>query len=212
MSGLVVRHQDRWLIVVDKPHGVPSQPGRGGGGGDVFTELQRQHRYVGLHHRLDQPASGVILLALDPEVNAVLSEAFRTHAVARTYAAVLAGAWRPGERRALDAPIDGDPARSDVDVLGARDGLLAARLVPQTGRLHQLRRHVSAAGAPILGDRRYGGDVGSWWPRLCLHATRLALTHPVTGLPLVVDSPIPGDMTEAWRRAGGPIHGAAPPA
>lgn len=195
-------YRDDDLLVVDKPFGLASQPTRGDDD-DVYTLLSAQERYVGLHHRLDRPASGLLLLTLQEDVNKAIATAFQTHAVDRTYAAVLAGTADALSAR-WEAPVDGREAVTDVETVGARGGLLAVLLRPQTGRLHQLRRHASQAGVPILGDRRHGGDAGRWWPRLALHAHRMALSHPRTGERLVLESPIPGDLAVVWARAGGP--------
>ena len=65
----------------------------------------------------------------------------------------------------------------------------------KTGRTHQIRRHAVQSGHPVVGDRRHGGAAGRLWPRLALHAARLALGHPATGEPLVIESPLPSDLT-----------------
>lgn len=196
--------RDRWLLIVDKPSGMPSQPDRDGTA-DLYTLLNAQHPYVGLHHRLDRPASGLVLLSLDPEVNAALSEAFRTHAIQRTYAAVLAGdQLAPGDTATWDTPLDDKPAQSRAHILGKGNGMRAALLSPVSGRTHQLRRHAALAAAPIVGDRRHGGEAGTWWPRLALHATRMQLTHPATGEALDVRAPLPDDLAQLWAIAGGP--------
>lgn len=203
-------------MVVDKPSGVPSQ-GTADGQPGLDTLLAGPERpRVALHHRLDQPASGLMLLATHPDADAPLTEQFRAHRPRRTYLAVLAGGLdrlgppgpgpADGPRRVRwDAPLDGRAARSTLTVLGAKGGLVAGRLTLHTGRTHQLRRHAAAAGLPLLGDRRYGGEVGGWAPRLQLHAVRLALPHPVTGAPLRLQAPLPDDLATAWRAAGGPV-------
>lgn len=196
--------RDRWLLIVDKPSGMPSQPDREGTA-DLYTLLNAQDPYVGLHHRLDRPASGLVLLSLDPEVNAALSEAFRTHTIQRAYAAVLAGdQLAPGDTVTWNAPLDGKPAQSNARILGKGNGMRAALLSPVSGRTHQLRRHAALAAAPIVGDRRHGGEAGTWWPRLALHAARMQLTHPATGEALDVHAPIPDDLAPLWAMAGGP--------
>jgi 23S rRNA-/tRNA-specific pseudouridylate synthase len=69
--------------------------------------------------------------------------------------------------------------------------------------MHQIRRHAAMAGVPVLGDLRYGGAAKKLWPRLALHARRLALAHPVSGASLVVESPIPADLAELWEAISG---------
>ncbi len=191
--------RDRWLLVIDKPHGLPTQPTRDGDD-SVFTRLQRQEPYVALHHRLDQPASGLVLFAVDPSVNEALTEAFREHDLDRVYAAVLSGV---PAAKVWDRPIEGKPAKTHVEVIGKASGLCAARLTLDTGRTHQIRQHAAFAGTPLLGDRKYGGEMGRRWPRLALHACQLAFKHPMTGAQIALEAPIPADLIELWNRAGG---------
>lgn len=198
-------YRDRWLLVVDKPSGMPSQPDPSGDD-DVYTALTRIETYVGLHHRLDRPTSGLLVVAIDPAANAPLADAFRRHAVHRTYAAVLAGAWPTGtDTLTWDHAVDGRPARTTARSAGSAGGLVAAWLTPETGRTHQLRIHAAMAGLPIVGDRRHGGAVGGWLPRLALHAAELRLDHPVTGEALAFRAPLPADLRAAWQAAGGEV-------
>lgn len=183
---------DRWLLVVDKPAGTPSQAGRDGRPG-AFEHLKAEHGEVYLHHRLDTAASGLLLFARHAQANAPLTAAFRAHAVDRTYLAVAVGEVRAG---LWSWPVDGQPARTEVEVLAAGSGLRLLRLRLHTGRKHQIRKHAAMAGAPLAGDKRYGGDASHAWPRLALHATRLALRHPVTEDAMAWESPLPADLAE----------------
>jgi 23S rRNA pseudouridine1911/1915/1917 synthase len=192
-----VRFEDRWLVVVHKPAGLPTQAPRGGGD-NLFDRLRAEHPYVGLHHRLDAAASGLVLLTLDRQVNAAVAAAFREHTIDRGYLAVLTGHARSGT---WDRPVDGKRARTDVEVLGHGAGLTAVRLRLHTGRKHQIRVHAALAGTPVGGDRRYGGDATRRWPRLALHATTLRLTHPHTGEELAIDDPLPDDLRALWEQA-----------
>lgn len=191
--------EDPWLLVVDKPAGLPTQAARGGGP-NLFDTLREGRPYVGLHHRLDTPVSGLVLFTLDPAVNPAVAEAFRTHAIVRTYLAVAVGEVAPGR---WERPVDGQPARTGVEVVGRGSGLTALRLRPETGRFHQLRIHAALNGTPLLGDRRHGGGAARGAPRLLLHAAGLAWAHPVTGERCAVDSPWPAAVAAWWARAGG---------
>jgi 23S rRNA pseudouridine1911/1915/1917 synthase len=199
LSSLPVRYRDEWLLVVDKPSGIPTQPAPGRTD-DVYTLLAASEPYVGLHHRLDQAASGLVMLTRQTDVNAAIAEGFRTHAIGRQYQAVLVGAAADAT---WDRPIDGKPAKTRVQLVGRGNGLSAVRLDLETGRTHQIRQHAAFAGRPIAGDRKYGGDAGRRWSRLALHAASLRFTHPVTGAAVEVTSPIPDDLAEIWARAGG---------
>jgi 23S rRNA pseudouridine1911/1915/1917 synthase len=195
-----VRYRDRWLLVADKPSGLPTQAGREGGP-SLYGWVGDQVPYAGLHHRLDQPASGLVLFTLDAAINEPIARGFRDHTIRRLYAAVLDGdvvdtTWQ--------RPIERQPARTDVRVLGHGQGTTAAELRLHTGRTHQIRVHAAMAGRPVLGDRRHGGDAGRRWPRLALHARSLAFRHPATGEQLTVRSPIPDDLRVLWSSAGGP--------
>lgn len=200
---------DRWLLVVDKPAGLATQATRAGEPG-LYDQLQAHERYLGLHHRLDQPASGLVLFTRDKAVNGAIAAGFRDHTIARTYLAVLWGGPLD-DRTTWDVPLDGKRARTHVTVLGRDAGLSACRVVLETGRLHQIRRHAAMAGHPILGDRRYGGQAGRELSRLALHAAGLGLEHPRTHERLDLRAPLPDDLREAWVRAGGPENEEPPP-
>lgn len=189
-----VVHDDGVLLVVDKPSGLPTQAPEGGGD-NLFDRLRAERPYVGLHHRLDAGASGLVLFTLAPEVNAAVTEAFRAHAIERRYRALLAGWVEDG---AWDRPVDGQPARTEVRVVGRAGGRSAVELALHTGRRHQIRVHAALAGAPVLGDRQYGDEASRRFPRLALHAWRLELVHPATGARIAWEAALPGDLQAAW--------------
>lgn len=195
-----VRFEDTWLLVVDKPSGLPTQRTETGEPG-LYEALLKTFPGLALHHRLDRGASGLVLFGKHPDANKGLTAAFRDHTIDRTYLAVLDGEVKDVR---WEKKLDGKDARTDVRALGRGEGATAAEITLHTGRTHQIRRHAALAGRPILGDRRYGGEAGDRWPRLALHAARLALTHPVTGARLVVEAPLPEDLVALWRAAGGP--------
>lgn len=192
------RYRDEVLVVVDKPCGLPSQAGREGGARHVYGILSAAEPYVGLHHRLDTPASGLLLLTLSKSVNAVVSSLFAERKVERRYLMALVG--DPGPAGSWDGPLDGRPAETQWRRLAHADGLslLEARLI--TGRTHQLRRHAADAGFPLVGDRRHGGAAGRLWPRLALHAWRLRFPHPRTGEEVRVQSDPHADLEPLFGR------------
>ncbi len=201
-------YRDRWLLVLDKPAGLASQAGRDGGP-SLYDAVRAREPYAALHHRLDTPASGLILLALDREANPALAEGFRERTISRVYLAAALG--DPGEQGRWAEALDGRPAATRWRRLGARRGMCALELRLETGRTHQIRRHAAGAGHPLLGDRRYGGAAGRAWPRLALHAWRLTLAHPVTGAPLSLEAPPPPDLAPLLIRAGAPAETWAGP-
>lgn len=181
--------RDASLLVVDKPAGLPSQRTRAGEPG-LFDALVEREPYVGLHHRLDRNASGLLVFTLDPAANAGIAAALRDRTLTRQYVAVLEGEATTGTWR---WPVDGRPADTHVVVERVWDGLTAVSCTLGSGRRHQIRVHAAMAGTPVLGDVRYGGDAVRPWPRLGLHAARLALVHPITGEALRFDAaPPPG--------------------
>jgi 23S rRNA-/tRNA-specific pseudouridylate synthase len=191
-------HKDRWLIVVDKPYGLPTQAPKGGGE-NLYDQLRKVHPYVGLHHRLDTPASGLVLFTLDKAANSAIAEGFRTHTIARQYQVVVVG--DPGPSGTWDGPIDGKSARTHFTRIGTGGGLAVLSVQLETGRTHQIRRHATMNGHPIAGDRRHGGAAGRLWSRLALHACALELAHPVKGPALSLSAPVPVDLAELWAQA-----------
>lgn len=189
--------------------------------------------YLGVHHRLDRDTSGVALFTKDPAANPPLAALFASHAIVKTYHALTARplrrsppeTWRSAQRLAatgrrgrpvVSAADGGLAAETDFAILEAFHGGLLVSARPRTGRKHQVRVHLAEAGLPILGDAVYGGArraAGAEAPRVMLHAQRLALPHPLTGVGLVVDSPYPDDfrrLLDALRNAGAAVRKRAP--
>lgn len=190
---LIEHYRDAHLLVIEKPFGLPSQPTRKGEK-NLYAMLSQQESYIGLHHRLDTPASGLMLFTLHRSVNANIAEGFRDHTIKRSYLLVVVG--ETPDAGTWDSALDGKEARTHFSRLGSRDSLSLLEVQLETGRTHQIRRHASSAGFPIVGDRRYGGNAGRLWERLALHAHQLQLTHPVTGKALEWKCAIPSDLKE----------------
>jgi len=190
--------RDRWLLVVDKPSGLPVQPDREGRD-NLYDLLAARERYVGLHHRLDTPASGLLVLALDRRANAGLARAFAERTAERGYLVAVVG--DPGPSGRWSTPLDGRSAGTRFERLATSRRMSVLRCWLETGRTHQIRRHAAEAGHPVLGDRRHGGAAGRAWKRLALHATDLALTHPVTGSLIAFEAPPPDDLAPLLARA-----------
>lgn len=191
---LDVVYADSELVIVDKPSGQLSQGSELGDVGSLIHALSRRFGpTVRLMHRLDKGASGLMVAALTPEASAWLTPQLREHTIERRYVAVTQGVPPVGvcevpilirgrEVRAAHAGEDGVPAKSYVQVErtfeapgtpGRERALVAVKLY--TGRTHQIRIHLEALGAPIVGDPDYGGPRA---PRLCLHAAVLGFVHP----------------------------------
>jgi 23S rRNA-/tRNA-specific pseudouridylate synthase len=192
--------EDAHVVVIDKPFGLPSQGTRAPDVAHVHGLMQSTREYVGLHHRLDTPASGLMVLTVARSANAGVAAALRGGHVQRAYAVVVLG--DPGASGTWDAPLDGKAARTHWRRVSMAKGMAALEVRLETGRTHQIRRHAVGAGHPVIGDRRHGGAVGPLWPRLALHACRLAFPHPGGGEPLVFESPLPADLIALFERAG----------
>jgi 23S rRNA pseudouridine1911/1915/1917 synthase len=214
-----ILYEDDSLIAVDKPPGLPAHaaadPERDHLDGAVrrFLAVRGGSSYLGVHQRLDCDTSGVVLFAKRPEANAGLARLFAGRLVVKTYHALTARprrkpprAWRsaarlgPAGRGGVAVAPGGMAAETDfrcLEVL-ARGLLIEAR--PRTGRKHQVRVHLAAAGLPILGDALYGGAtrLGALAvARTMLHAVRLRLPHPLSGRPLTIESAYPEDFERA---------------
>jgi tRNA pseudouridine32 synthase/23S rRNA pseudouridine746 synthase len=200
-------YEDQWLVVVDKPVGLLSVPGRAGLGDSVLTRLRA--RLPGadgplIVHRLDLDTSGLMVLAKDRATYHALQAQFFRRQIDKRYVALLEGAV-PGQRGAIELalrvdlddrprqihdPVHGKAAITEWSVLSRAEARTRVALYPRTGRTHQLRVHAAhprGLGAPIVGDRLYGQPA----ERLMLHAEALAFAHPHTGQRLELVRPAP---------------------
>lgn len=203
---LVVHHADAHLIIVEKPHGLLSVPGREPEKSDCLeARLRRTHPGALTVHRLDMETSGLVLFARDRDMQRALSKLFEARHVDKAYTACVNGV--PAEENGvIDLPLasdwpnrpkqradtNGKPALTKWRVLQRSADNTRLALFPLTGRTHQLRVHLSAIGHPILGDTLYGGPKNqAAADRLLLHANRLCFVHPATDQEIDVASPVP---------------------
>jgi len=211
--------EDEALLVIDKPAGVAVH----GGSGVAFGVIERlraarpQEKFLELAHRLDRDTSGLLMLAKNRRALLALHAMLREGRGRKHYLALVAHLRMPltkwltktGERRVrVDAA--GQPAHTIVEVVQrfrlteasatpvslASVSLLRAEL--RTGRTHQIRVHLAAAGFPIIGDDKYGHDAAAAFAaqgfhRMFLHAHSLELPHPLTGATLHLQAPLPAD-------------------
>jgi 23S rRNA pseudouridine1911/1915/1917 synthase len=183
------------------------------GGGGVGGDPNRP----GIVHRLDRDTSGLLVVARSEEAHRLLQQALAARRIEREYIALVEG--RPRARSGtIEAPIGRDPrVRTRMAVGGAfsreaRTHFTLERALPahsllrlrlETGRTHQIRVHLQAIGHPVAGDPEYGTAGALGLERQFLHATRLALVHPMTGERLEVHSELPPDLAAALERAEG---------
>lgn len=202
----VVLHADHEVLVVSKPAGLLSVPGRGEDRTDCLIErLRGAFPTILLVHRLDMDTSGVMVFGLTPHAQRHLSKQFEERKTKKTYVARLWGRlaprtgtvdlplivdWPNRPRQKVD-PEHGRPAQTDWRVVRADDAETRVRLSPLTGRSHQLRVHMASLGHPILGDPLYATGAAADFPRLMLHAESLRFKHPETGVMQSFSAPVP---------------------
>jgi tRNA pseudouridine32 synthase/23S rRNA pseudouridine746 synthase len=192
-----VIYRDDRLLVLDKPSGLLSVPGRGPDLQDCLaSRVQQAFPNALVVHRLDRDTSGLILMALDREAQREISRQFEHRQVHKAYECVVSG--QPDQTTGLiDLPIGRDydhPPRYKIDSVHGRASQTRWHLIetnttgsrleirPITGRSHQIRLHLATLGHPILGDPLYANQAAfAAADRLLLHARDLQLAHPDTG-------------------------------
>lgn len=199
-------HHDDQILIVEKPAGLLSVPGRGEDRADcLIARLRGAFPTVLLVHRLDLDTSGIMVFALTSHAQKHLGRQFETRQVKKTYVARLGGRLDPRTGR-VDLPLTvdwpnrprqkvdhdtGRPAQTDWRVIRATEAETRVRLYPLTGRSHQLRVHMASLGHPILGDTLYATGAAADHPRLMLHAESLRLRHPDSNATLSFSAPAP---------------------
>ena len=244
-TGVEEIYRDAWLLVVDKPAGLPIHPTARYQRGTLVAVLREkygQSLQAWPAHRLDRETSGVLVCGRSAAAARALMRAFAAGEVRKEYLAICEGS--PPESFAVDAPIaegsatvriavrvdpqQGKPARTTFSVARRfrRDGAEFAlvRALPETGRQHQIRVHLRAAGFPLVGDKIYGPDEGYFdrfsrrclepeaWrrlrlPRHALHASRISLPHPASGAIASFFSPLPAELADFMSPESGSASG-----
>ena len=234
IAGLPVLHEEEGWFALHKPSGLPVHRGYTGER-RTLVDLLRKAGLGGVHpvHRLDRGTSGVLLMARTPEATRALQAPFTEHRVEKVYLGLARGVVaedgvidyaiptgpekdapraeaRTRVRRLAMLRIDGSP------LYEPRYSLVLAE--PESGRFHQVRRHLSHTAHPLLGDSDHGRPdhnrllrdrVGL--NRLALHAAQLRFPHPETGAPLVISAPLPADLADPLRALGFDLEAALAP-
>lgn len=202
VNNLQVIYEDEHLMLVNKPSGLLSVPGK-----EYLPSVESITQCLSVH-RLDQDTSGILLLAKNQEVQKLLRAQFEQRLTQKQYEAILEGEMPIGQEGELTLPlrpdidnrpkqvvdhVNGKSALTKYRVTDNRDGHAHVILWPHTGRTHQLRVHMAQGlHNPILNDRLYG-NVATASARLMLHASMLAFTHPITLEPMTFT------CTPEWR-------------
>jgi tRNA pseudouridine32 synthase/23S rRNA pseudouridine746 synthase len=193
---LTILHDDHQVLLVDKPSGLLSVPGKGPHLADcLLARVQAAFPMALLVHRLDRDTSGVMIFALTPHAQRHLGLQFEKRQTKKTYVARVWGEmaektgtvdlplivdWPNRPRQMVDHET-GKQAVTDWRVMRAKDNETRVKLMPRTGRSHQLRVHMLALGHPILGDPFYATGEAREYPRLMLHSETLQFRHPDGG-------------------------------
>jgi tRNA pseudouridine32 synthase / 23S rRNA pseudouridine746 synthase len=203
---LVILHEDAEVLLVDKPSGLLSVPGKGEHLADcLLARVQAVFPEALLVHRLDRDTSGVMIFAMTPYAQRHLGLQFEKRMTRKTYVARVWG--KPAEKSGtVDLPLivdwpnrplqmvcheTGKPAQTDWKVIKSDGETSRLRLFPKTGRSHQLRVHMLALGHPILGDPFYATGPARDFPRLMLHSEELRFNHPQGGKSVKVRAKAP---------------------
>lgn len=208
-NGLDILYQDDFLLVLNKPAGLLSVPGRGPEKQDcLIARVQLDFPTALTVHRLDMGTSGIIMVALDKETHRQLNTQFLERQVSKQYIAVVTGRLVP-QAGLIDKPMicdwpnrprqmideeKGKPSQTRYETLEYNPEPDTSRLLltPITGRTHQLRLHLQSIGHAILGDGLYASpEVVAAAGRLLLHASRLSFAHPMTGETILIESAPP---------------------
>ncbi len=224
-------YEDQYLVAVNKPANMVTHPARGYQRGTLVNAMMYHCRNLsngedpvrpGIVHRLDKDTTGVIVVAKDDEAHWRLALQFERRKIHKEYLAVVEGEVELDSDR-IDAPIGahpyvrerysvrkeiGRPASTVYHVIERLKGFTFVRLLPETGRTHQLRVHMSFLHHPIVGDTLYGArrismgdlfgtnDLTPIIGRFALHAHQLEFRHPITGQEMKLQAPLPPDFEQ----------------
>ena len=215
---------DADIIVVDKPSGMIVHPGAGARKGTLVNALLHRFPEIrgigsedrpGIVHRLDKDTSGVMVVARSLAAHGELLRQFKAREIGKVYLALVRGRL-PAPAGRFDWPIGRHvkhgqrmsirtrkprSAITNYEVRTVYKEFSLLEIRPLTGRTHQIRVHLAAAGHPVAGDRRYGSgrQPRTRFPRLFLHAHRLSFRHPVSGLPLEFLAPLPDELASILK-------------
>jgi 23S rRNA pseudouridine1911/1915/1917 synthase len=220
-------YEDEQLLVVSKPAGLVVHPAPGHASATLVNALLARDGAApaggdalrpGIVHRLDAGTSGLMIVAKDEPTHAALTEALAARAVSRVYLALVDGVpdtdtatidapigRSPRDRKKMAVVAGGRPAVTEIKVLEKQGETALVEARPVTGRTHQIRVHLKAAGHPVVGDSVYGRNrklaAALGLDRLFLHAARLSFEHPSTGARIELEDPLPADLQAALEAA-----------
>ncbi len=213
---LNILHEDRELLVIDKPAGLVVHPANGNPDGTLVNALLYHIKKLsavggpirpGIVHRLDKDTSGVMVVAKNDPAHAFLADQFQARTVERIYNVIVGGVVQHDEgyceepvghsyvnkKRIIIKPSGGKDALTYFRVLERFKDATFLELQLHTGRTHQIRVHMGYLGHPVVGDALYGVK-SPWISRQCVHARSLGFNHPRTEKKMTFEAPIPEDI------------------
>lgn len=213
LHSIEILFEDAWLLIVNKPSGLPTQATLDPKRPNLYSLLleSKKWKYIGMHHRLDTPTSGIVLFTKDRSANKGASLLFKEHQIQKKYLCLIKGLpketrftiqnhlksvkYKNGKTKMQSTLSGGDFAHTEFTVLELYETQQTALLQasPKTGRMHQIRVHLAESQLPILGDSLYF-RADRHYPRLLLHASELHFQHPITKKSIVVTTPMPEDF------------------
>lgn len=208
-----IAYEDKDLLVVNKPAGMPVHPGPGHHADTLGNYLTEYYKRKGVPfvyrpaHRLDRNTSGLMVVARHAHAQELLKQQLHTGSFCRTYLAVCRGVPERNEG-VIDMPIgrkdgsvlmrqvrsDGARAVTHYRVVSAKDNRSLVQLQLETGRTHQIRVHLAWLGHPLIGDFLYGEEDKTLIGRTALHSWKLSVIQPLTGEKIDLTAPLPEDM------------------
>jgi 23S rRNA pseudouridine1911/1915/1917 synthase len=232
---LDILYEDEHLAAINKPPAMVVHPGRGHWKGTLTSALAHHFQSLsdvggpvrpGVVHRLDRDTTGVIVIAKTNRAHFALAQQFEERVTEKEYLTIVVGV-PDHDRDVIELPIGvhpyqrekmairanhstSKPARTFYEVVERFAGFAYVRVLPKTGRTHQIRVHLSHLGYPVLCDKQYGGrsqitvgelergseDTTVILDRHALHAYRLTISHPVSNESLTFVAPLPADMQD----------------
>ena len=206
----VILYETREMLIVEKPAGLAVHGSKGHEQDHLLGRIQallqeRRAPYsVAPVHRLDLETSGPILFAKGRQAAGRLGQLFMDGAAGKSYLALVAGKLAGAGR--LESPVRAKgklkAAATDYETLAEISVFTLVELELLSGRTHQIRQQLAAAGHPLCGDRRYGGPTPPGLKRLFLHCRKLALPDPFDGPDVLVESPLPGELAQFLNAMG----------
>lgn len=196
-----VLFQDEHYVIVNKPAGLAVDGPRGV---EAICRRQFGSSEIALVHRLDRDTSGCLILAKNRAALDAMVPLFEQRRVVKVYHVLVAGSF-PQDVRTIRKDVDGQMAITHVMRLSANARASHLRVRIETGRTHQIRKHMAALRHPVLGDRQYAtgpleDPLLRSIPRQMLHASQVAFAHPFSGNTIRIKAPLPGDFREQLKK------------